>query len=650
MMNWKMLHYLSFLYFALPDSLYPQLPYRLCDVPGNFAENSTLQFNINTSFLALSSNASNHNFFNTSIGNGSDTVYSMFLCYSYTTPETCNQCIESAKSDVQGDDCSYKKEAIVWEEDCQLRYSTQMFLGSLNSSGNFALNNKKNNSNPELFRSTVNQTLNNLTNLAAFNRSTMYATGTAPFVGGDTIYALVQCTLDLSHHDCQKCLEIATAEILESFYFSRGARLLSRSCYLRYELYAFYNGDKEGTNHNSKSGLSKKWTITVVAAAVTLVLAALGFTAYYLAHCYRRGNSNTELAQGSYPDDDMSLLERKFPGINNQQLPHIDIKTIIEATDNFSDLNKLGEGGFGPVFKGKLPDGKEVAVKRLLTSSEQGSEEFINEVELILKLQHKNLVTLLGFCIYEDERLLMYEYMPNGSLDAFFSDESKLAQLDWSQRLNIINGIARGMLYLHVDSRLRIIHRDLKLSNVLLDADMTPKISDFGMARIFAGNDGRSNTSMIVGTFGYMAPEFAMEGLYSIKSDVFSFGVVLLEIITAEKNSAFHLTQTAPSLVVYAWNMWNEGRGLELMDPLLKNCCCGDEFLRFMQIGLLCVQEDPFDRPNMASVGFMLEGESYALSQPKRPAFCVGRFTDHYESFYTDRTENGLTVSAVIPR
>nr|GMC81477.1 cysteine-rich receptor-like protein kinase 10 [Ipomoea batatas] len=536
MINWKLLHYLSLLYFALPDSLYVELPYRLCDVPGNFAENSSLQFNIKTSFLALSSNASYHNFYNTSIGNGSDTVYSMFLCYNYTTPETCKHCIESATNDVQGDDCSYKKEAIVWEEDCQLRYSTQMFLGSLNSSGNFALDNKQNNSNPELFRSTVNQTLNNLTKLAAFNHSTMYATGTAPFVGGDIIYALVQCSLDLSQHDCQKCLEIATAEILESFYFSRGARLLSRSCYLRYELYAFYNGDKEGTNHNSR--LSKKWTITVVAAAVTLVLAAVGFTAYYLVHCYRRGNSNTELAQGSYPDDDMSQLKQKFPGINNQELPLIDIQTIIEATDNFSDLNKLGEGGFGPVFKGKLPDGKEVAVKRLLTSSEQGSEQFINEVELILKLQHKNLVTLLGFCIHEDERLLMYEYMPNGSLDAFFS----------------------------------------------------------------------------------------------------------------EKNSAFHRTQTAPSLVVYAWNLWNEGRGLELMDPLLKNCCCADEFLRFMQIGLLCVQEDPYERPNMASLGFMLEGESYALSQPKRPAFCVGRFTDHYESFYTDRTENGLTVSAVIPR
>nr|GLL24005.1 cysteine-rich receptor-like protein kinase 10 isoform X3 [Ipomoea trifida] len=318
MINWKMLHYLSFFYFALPDSLYVDLPYRLCDVPGNFAENTHLQFNINTSFLALSINASYHNFFNTSIGNGSDTVYSMFLCYNYTTPEACKRCIESATNDVQGDDCSYKNEAIVWEEDCQLRYSTQMFLGTLNSSGNFALDNKHNNSDPELFRSTVNQTLNNLTKLAAFNHSTMYATGTAPFVDGDMIYALVQCSLDLSQHDCQKCLEIATAEILESFYFSRGARLLSRSCYLRYELYAFYNGDKEGTNHNSS---------------------------------YRRGNSNTELAQGSYPDDDMSQLKQKFPGINNQELPLIDIQTIIEATDNFSDLNKLGEGGFGPVFK-----------------------------------------------------------------------------------------------------------------------------------------------------------------------------------------------------------------------------------------------------------------------------------------------------------
>ncbi|RVW86392.1 G-type lectin S-receptor-like serine/threonine-protein kinase RKS1 [Vitis vinifera] len=173
---------------------------------------------------------------------------------------------------------------------------------------------------------------------------------------------------------------------------------------------------------------------------------------------------------------------------------------IAAATNNFSFTNKLGWGGFGSVYKGQLSNGQEIAVKRLSKDSGQGVEEFKNEVTLIAKLQHRNLVKLLGCCIEEEEKVLIYEYMPNKSLDSFIFDETKRSMLTWEKRFEIIIGIAQGILYLHQDSRLRIIHGDLKASNVLLDVDMIPKISDFGMARLFGGNQIEGSTNRVVGT------------------------------------------------------------------------------------------------------------------------------------------------------
>ncbi|KAI5421263.1 hypothetical protein KIW84_044914 [Lathyrus oleraceus] len=293
--------------------------------------------------------------------------------------------------------------------------------------------------------------------IASFNVSTnMYATGKVAFED-KTVYALVQCTRDLSANDCSKCLQSAIGDIPGCCYASIGARVWSRSCYLRYEFYPFYLGETESTssstNQGGKNKSSKIWMITAIAVGVVLVIIIIIF---YL--CFIR-NWQRKNGQGNISND----------------FPFIDIGSLCVATKNFSDSNKLGQGGFGPVYKGILSDGMEVAIKRLSTCSEQGSEEFINEVMLILKLQHKNLVKLLGFCVDGEEKLLVYEYLPNGSLDVVLFEKS--AHLDWTKRVDIINGIARGVLYLHEDSRLQIIHRDLKASNILLDCDMNPKIS-----------------------------------------------------------------------------------------------------------------------------------------------------------------------------
>ncbi|CAL5405741.1 unnamed protein product [Camellia sinensis] len=334
------------------------------------------------------------------------------------------------------------------------------------------------------------------------------------------------------------------------------------------------------------------------------------------------------------------------------ELPLFDFATIANSTNQFSIDNKLGEGGFGPVFKGRLEDGQEIAVKRLSKYSRQGVDEFKTEVSCIAKLQHRNLVKLLGCCIQEEEKMLIYEFMPNKSLDFFIFDESRKTLLDWPKRFHIIIGIARGLLYLHQDSRLRIIHRDLKASNILLDIEMNPKISDFGMARIFGGNEIEGNTEKVVGTYGYMSPEYVVNGLFSVKSDVFSFGVLVLEIVSGKRNRGFFHPNHHLNLLGHAWRLYKEDRSMELIDEAARDKCCLSEALRSIHVGLLCVQQHPKDRPTMSSVVLMLGSED-ALPLPKQPGFFTERNLPEAVSSSSKTAPssvNDYTITIIDPR
>ncbi|KAF8114157.1 hypothetical protein N665_0040s0013 [Sinapis alba] len=303
-------------------------------------------------------------------------------------------------------------------------------------------------------------------------------------------------------------------------------------------------------------------------------------------------------------------------------LVFFEMNTIETATNNFSLSNKLGQGGFGSVYKGMLQDGKEIAVKRLSSSSGQGKEEFMNEVVLISKLQHKNLVRILGCCIEGEERLLIYEFMLNKSLDTFLFDSRRNLEIDWAKRLSIIQGIARGLHYLHRDSHLKVVHRDLKVSNILLDEKMNPKISDFGLARMYQGTEYQDNTRRVVGTLGYMSPEYAWSGMFSEKSDIYSVGVLLLEIISGEKISRFSYGAEGKTLIAYAWESWCENGGINLLDKDVADSYQPLEVKRCVQIGLLCVQHQPADRPNTFELLSLLTTTS-DLPSPKQPTFVV---------------------------
>ncbi|KAF2928235.1 cysteine-rich receptor-like protein kinase 44 isoform X3 [Oryza sativa Japonica Group] len=321
---------------------------------------------------------------------------------------------------------------------------------------------------------------------------------------------------------------------------------------------------------------------------------------------------------------------------------------LVDATDGFSENRNVGIGGFGTVYKGQLLDGHTVAIKRFVVDA--AIFDFKSELQLV-RLQHTNLIRLLGWCIHEKEKILVYEFMQKGSLDNIIFHKRKGALLNWSKRLQIIKGLAEGLLYLH--KHCLIVHRDLKPNNILLDHDMNPKIADFGSAVTLVSDVAEECTRRVVGTSGYIAPEYASEGRYSLKTDVFSFGVVVLEIISGRKNFIMEKQgDTVGNLIRDAWHMWRDGRLHELVDPALCDEYESPVIMRCTQVALLCAQEDPTERPTMTDVTRVLNSQSILLSDPKKPTELTdgGASTDRPSTYIGQSSKTiDITITSSAP-
>ncbi|WOG85276.1 hypothetical protein DCAR_0104464 [Daucus carota subsp. sativus] len=605
----------------------------------NYTSNSLYKRNLDTAQANLISAADTNSsgFYTTSVGNGLDQVNALVYCRDDVQPDICRSCVKDSMNELR-ELCPSTKEADIWYDECVLRYSNASIFNNVETWPTVLISVQRNASDMDQFNKNLRELLDKLKGEATQQK---FATGSASGPDFTTIYGLMQCSPDLSSTQCTRCLDGLMGNIQLCCSGKIGGRIINPSCLLRFTTNdLFYNETvadapppQPQPPPTSQSAPVPDDNNTRTIIIVVVVIVGIVVMLLVLVCIFKRKQKKRPATE--------TLLNDNVEDIGSAESLQYDFGTIEVATNYFSESNKLGQGGFGAVYKGTLQNGEEIAVKRLSRGSNQGQQEFINEVLLVAKLQHRNLVRLLGFCFEGTEELLIYEFVPNASLDHFIFDSVKRSCLDWEIRYKIIGGIARGILYLHEDSRLRIIHRDLKASNVLLDAEMNPKIADFGMARLFNLDETQGITNRIVGTYGYMAPEYAMYGQFSVKSDVFSFGVLVLEILSGQKNHSFQNGENVEDLASFAWKNWREGTPANVIDPILRNSSGSiHEMIRCIHIALLCVQENVADRPTMASVVLMLNSFSHTLAVPSEPAFFMPSRIGQEVSSATDNTNS----------
>ncbi|KAH6799382.1 hypothetical protein C2S51_035866 [Perilla frutescens var. frutescens] len=547
----------------------------------------------------------------------SDPVYAMVQCRNYMSETDCLACYDAAVSQIRN---------------CSAANGARTTLP-----GNVQICGNQTAAMPAEFEAEGQTLLMNLE--AATPRMNPYFAATKRSVANSnnlTIYGVAQCAQTISQTGCQDCLTVAFRNIQGCLPDADG-RAIDAACFLRYSDTPFF-ADNQTTNITPFLGAggnsSKNKAIiggVVGGGALVLVLVALFLW--------------IKFARKSKPAQRGNIL-----GATELQGPNIySYKDLKAATSNFSEENKLGEGGFGDVYKATLKNGNMVAVKKLNISYSRAKADFETEVRLISNVHHRNLVRLLGCCSKGSELLLVYEYMANGSLDRFLYGD-KRGTLTWKQRFDIIFGTARGLAYLHEQYHVTIIHRDVKPSNILLDNDFGAKIADFGLARLLPENQSHVSTKF-AGTLGYTAPEYAIHGHLSEKVDTYSFGVVILEMMSGRRISDVNVDSENEYLLEEAWKLHESGMHQKLADETLdSNEYKPEELKKMVEIALLCTQSPASSRPTMSEILAMLLSDRSVLEQrpPTRTSFTYGNIINVGEttSASTGTSASNATASS----
>lgn len=544
---------------------------------------------------------------------GSNSVYAMAQCRNYLSTADCTACFTVAEKQIRN--CSAANGARVIYDGCFLRYEGNAFYDQTTLEGNVGLCEKQTVSrNAAAFTSAVEEVLLDLQvatpKIKGFFAATKKESTTSSGGGNVTVYGVAQCAETVSKSGCEECLKVAYAN-LESCPPAADGRAVDAGCFLRYSNASFF-AQNQTTNIapflSNGDGSNKKAIIGGVVGGV----AALFFVLVGLFVWFKRSRK----PQAGDRGDILGATELRGP-VNYRY------KDLKSATKNFSQDNKLGEGGFGDVYKGTLKNGKIVAVKKLaIGQSQRGKAEFESEVKIISNVHHRNLVRLLGCCNKGPELLLVYEYMANSSLDRFLFGERR-GSLRWTQRHDIIMGTARGLAYLHEEFHICIIHRDIKTSNILLDDDFHPKIADFGLARLLPEDQTHLSTKF-AGTLGYTAPEYSIHGQLSEKADVYSYGIVVLEIISGQKsNEIKEGDPVGEFLLERAWKLYERNSHIELVDECLDPEEYEAETMkRLIEIALMCIQPSPATRPTMSEVVVLLKSKDSFEARPlTKPVF-----------------------------